>query len=410
MGRASSLLGTACAFFSICYKAAAPQFTYPVNNLNIGSAMPVVEANSHVNFSWLPPRATCGLANSNFRYDFEIKEILDNQTVTDATYNPYIFRKTSLPSNNFLLDTNLYRNVLQPGKKYAIRVRATSSLLNSPVVVDNEGYSRVEAFTYGSNPENMITQFGAIVPEQYLVSYNERKTDYWDDVFAAFTKGQAKDTLVPLRQFIGLKLMQRGLAYNIDAIELFLALNPELINVRSVKISHQPKFPQLPPVSAQNRKTFDLQHKQNLQPDAAEFNRYLRLLDSLNLAERKNIPDSSKANIYEVIRMLNGFKTKASDVNRVSMALINQLLSELVYNLRMPNGFTNNDYRHLQDILTDLKELSTSADLSFNNHGIDQHQNHAAMFKLSFANYQENRQHTASNILRSLIIHYYNLT
>jgi hypothetical protein len=138
-----------CGTFNLCNKAAAPQFTQPVNNLNISSNVAVVQPASPVIFTWLPPNATCGANLDVINYDFEIRELLPTQTVTDAINNPPVFIKTQLPSSTFLLDTNLYKNVLQQGKQYVIRVKA-NTLPNSSVQIDNNGYSRIETFQYGN--------------------------------------------------------------------------------------------------------------------------------------------------------------------------------------------------------------------------------------------------------------------
>src|SRR5665647_2777687 len=138
-----------CGTFNLCNKAAAPQFTQPVNNFNISSNVAIVQPASPVIFTWLPPNATCGANLDVINYDFEIRELLPSQTVTDAINNPPVFIKTQLPSSSFLLDTNLYKNVLQQGKQYVIRVKA-NTLPNSSVQIDNNGYSRIETFQYGN--------------------------------------------------------------------------------------------------------------------------------------------------------------------------------------------------------------------------------------------------------------------
>ena len=142
-----------CGTFNLCNKAAAPQFTTPVSNLNISSNMAIVQPASPVIFTWLPPNATCGANLNVINYDFEIRELLPSQTVTDAINNPPVFIKTQLPSSTFLLDTNLYKNILQQGRQYVIRVKA-NTLPNASVQIDNNGYSRVEAFQYGNAGNN----------------------------------------------------------------------------------------------------------------------------------------------------------------------------------------------------------------------------------------------------------------
>jgi hypothetical protein len=141
-----------CGTFNLCNKAAAPQFTQPVNNLNISNSVPVIQSASPVVFTWIPPNAICGAHLDIINYDFEIRELLPSQTITDAINNPPVFIKTQLPSSTFLLDTILYKNILQQGKQYVIRVKA-NTLPNAPVQIDNNGYSRVETFQYGQGAQ-----------------------------------------------------------------------------------------------------------------------------------------------------------------------------------------------------------------------------------------------------------------
>jgi len=139
-----------CATFTICYKASSPQFVQPVNSMNLNSSIPDITPTYPQTFNWTAPNSTCGLALGPITYDLEIHELFNNQTPTDAINNAPVFTKQGLPSATFLLDTMLYKNVLQNGKTYAIRVHAnTSGAINNAIVFDNNGYSSVQAFKYG---------------------------------------------------------------------------------------------------------------------------------------------------------------------------------------------------------------------------------------------------------------------
>ncbi|RYY60314.1 MAG: hypothetical protein EOO05_10360, partial [Chitinophagaceae bacterium] len=144
----ASNINLGCATFNICYKAGAPQFTQPVSNFTLSNAVPSIRVTSPVIFTWTPPVATCGINMSTITYDFEIREMFVSQTVTDAINNPPVFLKTGLRSSTFLLDTMLNKQVLQRGKMYVIRVKVNSPV-DGPVIIDNGGYSRVQAFRYG---------------------------------------------------------------------------------------------------------------------------------------------------------------------------------------------------------------------------------------------------------------------
>ena len=148
-GQQLSAPNTGCATFTVCYKAAPPQLIQPVNSVVLSGTLPIVKPSSPFIFSWTAPVSTCGIATSMVEYDFEIRKILPGQTVTDAINNPYVFLKKALPSASFLLDTNLYKNILQHGQRYVVRVKANNKPGMPPIEFDNLGYSRVEAFQYG---------------------------------------------------------------------------------------------------------------------------------------------------------------------------------------------------------------------------------------------------------------------
>lgn len=141
-----------CASFRICSAVAAPQLTSPVNNLNIGNGLTVVQPASPLLFSWLPSNSLCGASVGAVTYDFEIRALQNGQTAVDALNNPPVFSKTQLPNTSFLLDTFLYKDVLQAGKQYVVRIKA-NAIANPSLVIDNNGYSRPEPFQYGNPVE-----------------------------------------------------------------------------------------------------------------------------------------------------------------------------------------------------------------------------------------------------------------
>lgn len=349
-----------CTMFDICYQAGAPQFTQPVNNISINASIPKINPRSPLVFTWTPPRAICGSvasALSSLRYDLEIREIMENQTVTDAVNNPYIFRKTVLPSTTFLLDTNLYRNVLQAGKRYITRVRATVMDRNSPVKIDNFGYSRIEAFQYG---DNSVVQTNAPSSELFYIPFGERKTDFWDDAMTAFEKKERTDTVVPTKEYISLVLMRNGIVYSYDAIELILALNPDLYTSSGVKLSNAPKLPSLPVVPQSKRNTFSNEHINNLLPDATEEIKYKKNIDSFAVLMRtQSMADTTSRRLNTLLVQLNSFSQQTGTINRVSMNIMNDLLIELLYELRSSPQAVQNQPGQLENLISGLGELMT---------------------------------------------------
>jgi len=354
--------GSGCATFTICSRAqAAPQFIQPVNNLNITSSIAIVRPISPVVFTWTPPQSFCGSPRGGYKYDFEIHEMLDNQAVTDAINNPFVFQKRDLPSTTFLLDTNLYKGVLQQGKRYAIRVKANNASLLDTFSIDNNGYSRVEAFQYGNSPDLVVTpvtSYPVQPPQYYYIPFGERQTLRWNDVYTAYLNGRHRDTVVPLKEYIALNLIQDGIAYNLDAIELFMALNPQLAGLTEVKLSNKAKLPDFPPVSGTERQDFETRHAENLTPDPQENARFSRLVDSLNQGGfSQRLTDATALLIKNLTAETNGFGRTVQNVNRVTVNLLNQLLVELLYDLRQQTRDANSSDAHIRDVAADIREL-----------------------------------------------------
>ncbi len=149
-----------CSIFSVCYKASAPQFVQPVNGVNINSNIGTVNPAYPLIFSWTTPHYTCASALPPLTYNLEIHQVFAGQTPTDAMNNPPIFLKQGLPSPLFPLDTNVYRNILQAGQTYAVRVRASTppGAVNTAVAFDNNGFSAPIAFQYGASDGVLITR------------------------------------------------------------------------------------------------------------------------------------------------------------------------------------------------------------------------------------------------------------
>lgn len=361
LGGEASNVNLGCGNFNICKGASAPQFIQPVNNFSVTSLLSVVNPTSPVAFTWTPPQSTCGLPPGGYQYDFEIREIMPSQGPVDAINNPYVFRRTSVPTTTFLLDTNLYKNVLQRGKRYIIRVRATDLNTNSSIDIENDGFSRVEAFQYGENADiTTTTPKGRIDPLLSYLLFEERKTDFWDDQLTSFQSGGRPDTLVPIKEFIAFKLMQNGTAYSLDAIELFYLLNPDLINEKEVKLSHKANAPVMPIVKSTARQKLDATHAKNLLPDIKESDAFKVNLDSLrSLNSRLTMPENTSAIISSLVSQLEIFSKEIAAADRVSLSITNALMTELLFDLK---AFAKNpksaDLNHLKDVVTDLQELT----------------------------------------------------
>src|SRR6185312_10046172 len=143
--------GTGCAYFTICYTAAAPQLILPVSTfVNASGGFQDLTPHSNlVQFTWTPPGTTCGMPMGPLTYDLEIRRVFAGQTVTDAVNNPYVFHQQNIPATTFLLDTLKYGHVLVPGQQYIVRVKGNFiPMIGSPLEIANQGYSEIGAFTW----------------------------------------------------------------------------------------------------------------------------------------------------------------------------------------------------------------------------------------------------------------------
>ncbi|HEY4290398.1 MAG TPA: fibronectin type III domain-containing protein [Puia sp.] len=143
--------GTGCAYFTICYTAAAPQLILPVSTMLQSNSQfqDLVPHSTQVQFLWTPPATTCGVPVGALNYDLEIRRVFEGQTVSDAQSNPFVFHQQNIPTTSFFLDTLKYPHVLVPGQKYTIRVRANfMARVGSPLQIANQGYSQIAAIDY----------------------------------------------------------------------------------------------------------------------------------------------------------------------------------------------------------------------------------------------------------------------
>ena len=143
--------GTGCAYFTICYTASAPQLILPVSTMMQSNSefQNFIPRSPQIQFVWTPPATTCGMPLGALTYDLEIRRVFNEQTVTDAQSNPYVFHQQHIPATTFLLDTLKYAHVLVPGQKYTVRVKADFiAMPGSPLEIANQGYSQIAAFAY----------------------------------------------------------------------------------------------------------------------------------------------------------------------------------------------------------------------------------------------------------------------
>lgn len=324
---------TGCASFTICHPA-APQLLQPVSNMGMNNPVAKVQPASPLIFSWIPPRYACGIALNAYEYNLEIREIFANQGVTDAINNPLVFRKNSIGSNIFLLDTNLYKDVLQVGKKYVVRVKANAVGTMGDTSIENNGYSRLEAFQYGNYSMTNNPLLPRLLQQLYISSSDPELNSKLDDVYTAVQKHERKDTSIELRHYIRLILMENNISYNIDAVELFLSMNQDLMDSKRVQLSYKAKIPEFPAIPENSQKLFDHEYAVNLSPDSGEVKKFIRHKEALAVSGKAfGDADSSTLVLNRLIGKLTGFYRQVYSVSRVTVKLVNDYLSELLYDL-----------------------------------------------------------------------------
>lgn len=138
------------AFFTVCYKAQAPQFLMPM-----ATGMSLEESNVasldalNPMFTWTQPIVTCNPALLNYKYSIKIVEVLKNQHPVEAIErNPVVYKRDNLMAPQCIIPQNVLTTQFYTDRTYAAQVTATSTTggaLNY-VMIENEGKSTYRLF------------------------------------------------------------------------------------------------------------------------------------------------------------------------------------------------------------------------------------------------------------------------
>jgi hypothetical protein len=152
----SSSSGGRC-FFTICYKAQAPEFLTPMMSNGGGFIDLSVAKLDKMNpqFTWKAPVVTCNPQAAQFTYEFRIVELLPGQQPDVAmrgNASVFIARDLTVPMVTIPIT---YVNKLDPKKTYVAQVKAKQSgvgakMLNY-VMIENEGKSPFRMFRIGDD-------------------------------------------------------------------------------------------------------------------------------------------------------------------------------------------------------------------------------------------------------------------
>lgn len=148
----SSSSGGRC-FFTICYKAQAPEFITPMPSNGGGLIDLSVATLDKMNpqFTWRAPYVNCNPSAVQFNYDFKIVELMPNQNPDNAIErNAPVYQVHSLMAPMVTVPQYLFTNTIMPGKTYIAQVTASQVGVGDAnlnwLLIENEGKSPFRIF------------------------------------------------------------------------------------------------------------------------------------------------------------------------------------------------------------------------------------------------------------------------
>ena len=140
------------AYFSICYKAQAPEFLTP---MSIGASafdlFSVAELDlMNPQFTWKAPVVSCNPTAIQYTYSFRIVELLPGQMPDNSMdSNPVVYQVSNLVSPMCMIPYSVTKQ-LKSGKTYAAQVTATPANSNNKMLnyvsIENKGKSTYKLF------------------------------------------------------------------------------------------------------------------------------------------------------------------------------------------------------------------------------------------------------------------------
>ena len=137
-------------FFSVCYKAQAPEFLTPLaaNPLDLSSVAELDPMSPQ--FTWKAPVVACNPTVLQYSYSIRIVEVLPGQTPSESMdHNPVMYQVSNL-STPMCMIPQMVINQFKGGKTYAAQVTATSanssSMMLNYVSIANNGKSTYKLF------------------------------------------------------------------------------------------------------------------------------------------------------------------------------------------------------------------------------------------------------------------------
>lgn len=146
------------AYFTVCYKAQAPQFLMPVMQGALAGSNDVADLDVlNALFSWTPVTITCAPTATQYRYALKVVEVLENQSPSEAIEkNPVVYRTDNLVVPQCIIPINIIENQFYLNRTYAAQVTASSSSSNplNYVMIENSGKSPYRLFRLKTSDMN----------------------------------------------------------------------------------------------------------------------------------------------------------------------------------------------------------------------------------------------------------------
>lgn len=164
----SSSSGGRC-YFTICYKAQAPEFITPMP-MSGGELLDLSVATLdklNPQFTWREPLVTCNPGAAKFLYNFKIVELMPNQQPDDAMdRNAPVYQVNSLMSPMVTIPQYVFIQRIQPGKTYLAQVKAVQIGVGDTklnwLMIENDGKSPYRMFQIeGEEPVSSVSDTGS---------------------------------------------------------------------------------------------------------------------------------------------------------------------------------------------------------------------------------------------------------
>jgi len=199
------------AFFSVCYKAQAPEFLTPMaaNGQSLLNAAELDPLSPQ--FTWKAPVVACNPTTLQYSYSMRIVEVLPGQFPDNSMdYNPVVYQASNLSTPMCMIPTPVIKQ-MKEGTTYAAQVTASPASSNNKMLnyvsIENSGKSTYKLFRLKPSSKQKDEKDEEISVDKEK-STNQDKDDLKknddenDEIHMAFgdmkAKGEISDSLYTL--------------------------------------------------------------------------------------------------------------------------------------------------------------------------------------------------------------------